>query len=733
METIGKYKVIKELGSGGFGAVYLAEDPRLGVQVAIKIFQIRDANLVSQATSASTDAAQSLRQRFINEARTLRQLSNNPHIVEMYDFDELEDGTPYYVMPYLLRSLVDEIGKDAFTAGALEDLPVDLHPRRLPVSRCVQILTQTLDALSTVHRAGLVHRDIKPANILLNDKGQVQLCDFGIAKLPDEEHSQSGVGMGSRNYMSPEQRESAKHVLASSDIYSVGILAYRMLTGTLPVGRFEDPVSYAPQLGQPLNELIISAIAQQPRQRPADATTMLQKFKEAVKSQGSTAGESQEATATFTDVSAHTQGLRDNLKPLRDRIEQLLLDNGEISASEQENLVALAAVADLDETGLQQFIKQIATDKQTQLKPIRNYLALLDRRIAEQSGTLTEQTRTSLYQAGQALGWNTDKITRVIKQRQSAAATSTSTPVTPDTTPVIPDTTPVIPAKAGIHNATTPPSPRSRGAWLWGTAAVVLVAATAWGINSYIDHQDAIIQKWVGKLVNIPSGSFQMGSNEYGVEKPIHKVAVKGFKLMEKEVTFAQWDACVQAGGCSHRPEDGDWGRGNRPVMHVSYNDITQQFIPWLEKETGQKWRLPSESEWEYAARAGSTSEYYWGDTPSGSYANGNEHFDWPNDGYKGESKFSGLTAPVGSYKPNAFGLYDMIGNVWEWTEDCWNDSYTGAPTDGSVWQSGDCAQRVLRGGSWVYSPLGLRSAFRGGDTASDRSYSVGFRLVQGR
>ncbi|MDZ7783823.1 MAG: serine/threonine-protein kinase [Halioglobus sp.] len=245
MKKIGKYKVIRQLGAGGFGAVYLAED-KLGEQVAIKIFKLRDQDLGQLGSS--------MHQRFRDEARILRKLSTNPHIVEMYHFDEMEDGTPYYVMPFLEKSLEQEVGKDAFTAGKLEEIPQHLHPRPAPLSLAVAWLRQILEALEAVHRAGLVHRDIKPANIMFNSDGRVQLVDFGIAKLPDSEHSESGVGMGTRYYMSPEQRESAKHVGAQSDVFSVGVLAYRMLTGVMPIGRYRDPVEYVPDLTPEFNQ-----------------------------------------------------------------------------------------------------------------------------------------------------------------------------------------------------------------------------------------------------------------------------------------------------------------------------------------------------------------------------------------------------------------------------------------------------------------------------------------------
>ena len=219
------------------------------------------------------------------------------------------------------------------------------------------------------------------------------------------------------------------------------------------------------------------------------------------------------------------------------------------------------------------------------------------------------------------------------------------------------------------------------------------------------------------EMVAIPAGSFQMGSNNGDSnEKPVHTVNIKAFAMSKTEITFAQWDACVKAkgfwgGGCSHKPGDSGWGRGNRPVINVSYKDITQQFIPWLNKTTDKTFRLPSESEWEYAARAGSTTKYPWGDSVGSNNANCNSSC---GDQYD-------KTAPVGSFAANAFGLHDMHGNVWEWTQDCWNGSYSGAPSNGSAWSRGDCAKRVLRGGSWSGEPNYLRSAIRFRASAAER------------
>ena len=226
-------------------------------------------------------------------------------------------------------------------------------------------------------------------------------------------------------------------------------------------------------------------------------------------------------------------------------------------------------------------------------------------------------------------------------------------------------------------------------------------------------------------FARIPAGSFRMGDIQGGGdsdERPVHRVRIKAFLLGKTEVTFAQWDACVAAGGCRRKPDDEGWGRGNRPVINVSWEDITEQFIPWLNKTTGKRYRLPTEAEWEYAARAGSETKYSWGNSIGRNKAN--------CDGC-GSRWDDSKTAPVASFATNGFGLYDMHGNVWEWTQDCWNSSYRGAPSDGSAWLSGNCSRRVLRGGSWGFYPDNLRSANRDYNSTGFRSGNRGFRLAR--
>jgi formylglycine-generating enzyme required for sulfatase activity len=240
------------------------------------------------------------------------------------------------------------------------------------------------------------------------------------------------------------------------------------------------------------------------------------------------------------------------------------------------------------------------------------------------------------------------------------------------------------------------------------------------------------------QMVVIPAGSFATGSPEgekgrFNTEGPVHTVRFdRPFAIAKHEVTFDQWEACVRAGGCEHRPDDEGWGRGHRPVINMSWHDA-QAYVAWLSKETGQGYRLPSEAEWEYAARAGTQAARHWGEDPDRAcdYANvadnaAKRQFGWTwvhkcDDGFA-------QTAPAGSFKANKFRLQDMLGNVVEWTEDCWNSSYVAAPDDGSTWAKGNCERRVLRGGSWNTKPGLVRAAVRGGAHAAVRTMIMGFR-----
>lgn len=271
------------------------------------------------------------------------------------------------------------------------------------------------------------------------------------------------------------------------------------------------------------------------------------------------------------------------------------------------------------------------------------------------------------------------------------------------------------------------------------------------------------------EMVVIPGGRFLMGvtadeeeregmSDEFRHRsQPQRSVDVQGFSAAKYETTRAQYRVFVQATG---RSSDGcfiwtgvqvekdpgkDWRNPGyaqdeqHPVACVSWEDASA-YVRWLSQQAGKNYRLLSEAEWEYAARAGTTTARFWGTAENSScgYANGADLTTRPQ--VPGASNWDiaqcndryAYTAPVGSYQANAFGLYDMLGNVGEWTQDCWNVNYNNAPSDGTAWAVGDCSQRTVRGGSWDDAPLGLRAGYRVGSAVYIRVYSRGFRVATG-
>jgi formylglycine-generating enzyme required for sulfatase activity len=232
-------------------------------------------------------------------------------------------------------------------------------------------------------------------------------------------------------------------------------------------------------------------------------------------------------------------------------------------------------------------------------------------------------------------------------------------------------------------------------------------------------------------MVVLPAGEFTMGSppDEVGrrdTEGPQHRVTIaRPFAVGKYEVTFAEWDACAAGGGCNSRlaGRDEGWGRGRRPVINVDWSDA-KEYAAWLSRKTGKAYRLLSEAEWEYAARAGTTTPYAFGD----------KILDWSAGKLRAQYG-ARMTAEVGSFPANRFGLHDMHGNVWEWVEDAWHCNYEGAPTDGSVWSERYPVYRVLRGGGWpLSSPGNLRSASRRSSNVprfGNRTPYVGFRLAR--
>ena len=229
------------------------------------------------------------------------------------------------------------------------------------------------------------------------------------------------------------------------------------------------------------------------------------------------------------------------------------------------------------------------------------------------------------------------------------------------------------------------------------------------------------------EMVVVPAGKVLMGSpvTEEGhdkAEEPQHMVAIgKPFAVSKFPVTFADWDTCATYGDCTRDVPDSGRGRGRMPVVNVNWQEA-QLYAAWLSRVTGKTYRLLSESEFEYAQRGGTQTVYYWGNHVA------KNHADCIGCGSQWDNK---QAAPVGSFPPNAFGLYDMAGNVWQWVQDCLTTSYAGAPADGSAWSAGNCKRHILRAGSWLSGYLTVRSANRVRLAIGDRGTAVGFRVAR--
>jgi len=288
-----------------------------------------------------------------------------------------------------------------------------------------------------------------------------------------------------------------------------------------------------------------------------------------------------------------------------------------------------------------------------------------------------------------------------------AKAPSQPAPAAPQAAPVAPQAAPVAPQAAPVAAApATPIAPQ----------AAPKAPATVGAVTPPVKQQSLLPSITEPEMVSLPGGRFAMGSNDDITEKPIHQVAIKPFAIGKFPVTVREWNECAAAKACGFTSSS----RDEAPITDVSWNDA-KQYVTWLAQATRKAYRLPSEAEWEFAARGGTQTKYWWGDQVQPGMVNCRNCTD-----------VAGTEQPikVGSLKPNPFGLYDMGGGVDQWVEDCWHKNYQGAPSDGSPWLDGDCNSRVIRSGSWRNDARSARPASRDRYDAVVRYPTHGFRIA---
>jgi formylglycine-generating enzyme required for sulfatase activity/serine/threonine protein kinase len=692
---LAEYQIDRLLGEGGFGLTYLAFDTHLEKKVAIKEYMPSDfcvrqnsTTIVAKSEASKMDYEWGLN-AFIDEAKTLAKF-DDPNIVRVFRFFK-SNGTAYLVMEYL-------------EGGCFSARYSQLNP--MSESQIRKLFSPIMNGLQLVHDGGVLHRDIKPDNLMFRADGTPVLIDFGAARQQVVSKSKPITALLTPGYAPLEQYGSKGDRLGPwTDIYSLAAVAYSCLTGKIPPDAsdrvIEDEIEKlagSPQASKFLQSLD-KALSIQSINRPQNLGEWYAEWGD----------EFEELPAKpASKPKVKSEFIIDDIKENDDVIE-IAGDNDLIGESEIAEQVASPVSNSITQTELpashryRLFFSVILVALagggfyiyQQKQNLIEEELQYWDRTSQQMSISAYED-----YLARWPDGIHNDDATKNLKKLREQFEIENQR---------------VANAEASRMEEVENIEAKLKNLEMAENKRIEIAAA---------EKHSVFINQVIGVMLTIPSGSFVMGSNESDDEKPIHHVDISPFKMGQTEVTFAQWDACVASGGCSYKPDDQGWGRGNRPVINVSYQHITQQFIPWLNEASEQVFRLPSEAEWEYAARASSTAKYSWGNNINCSHAR------YGSDD-SGDCGSDGKTAPVKSFPVNAFGLYDMHGNVWEWTEDCWNANYDGAPINGVAWNAGDCSSRVLRGGSWNFAAAYLRSTYRNRSLTTNRYDSLGFRLVQ--
>jgi len=817
------YRVIRKINQGGMSTVYLAIQISVGRIVALKVMN----------PQLNNDPAFS--ERFQREATIVGQLSH-PNIVSIYDIGRHEDLN-YIAMDYLPNGSVH----DKMVTG-------------LSGEDALRVTKEIANALDHAHEKGYIHRDIKPENILFRADNSAVLSDFGVAKgaAVSSRMTQVGAVVGTPHYMSPEQTKGSK-VDGRSDLYSLGIVLYEMLTGTLPYQGDEAVTIALKHISAPIPKLPIQYLAYQkvldkllakdPEQRYQRGRDVTAAIEEMEKNQRASAAARPHPTdASVLSLlsalfSASLNAIRwrwERLRGLRwapdqgfytregtkiTEIFSLHLNDQQNTAitrairSTQVNhafntrnrslttlvlggfvLIALwctisiwVAFASANSTAKPGFFKKMAlatADIFITLPtpvPVKPTASTTKSSVAASSAVQT----SSVMEASSAMAEATvigDEATLVpITENSSLGNDQQFTENAPDTTTAelsaettslvaadlytstssseVSETPEVVTYRLYVH--TIPSDARIRilnipdryqagialpvgrynievskpdydtfRAWIEISTQDISMDISLTKIitpgTELSSELNARIRSQGPEMISIAAGSFLMGNNDDSLTKPVHNVTIpKPFAISKYEITFEDYDIFAQATKRT-LPDDNNWGRGNRPVINVSFNDA-KAYTQWLSDTTGKKYRLPTEAEWEYVARAKMNTRFWWGNSADDAVGKANCR--------RGcSSKFSGLfgskTAPVGTYPANRFGVYDTAGNVAEWVEDCFVDNYSQHPRNGQALLTKTCDARVVRGGSAKNDVDQITSYARDYHRPEIYTPQLGFRVV---
>ncbi len=724
-----EYVIEDVLGFGGFGITYRATDLALNSTVAIKEYfpsslAVRDntSAVRSKSVGEEKDYRWGLR-RFISEARTLAKFKHDNIVRVFRSFSE--NNTAYMVLEYVEGQNMESWLKDLGRSPTQEELDGITKP--------------ITEALSLVHEENIFHRDVKPKNIYIRKEDSTPvLLDFGSARYAFSEHSASTAAIVSRFY-SPYECYAADTKMQGpwTDIYGMAATLYRAIRGAPPSEATNRVIQddYEPlrtldslkgKYRPAFLEAIDAGLAVFPRDRPQSALNWL----------------------------AQLEG-RTTLLPMLSGANLTKSSPRRVSAKPMLGAAGLLAAALLSVVFAYPYFSQKPVDAPQESNlvkastppsqnPLEAAIATPDRIPAKTQNPPSADVAlnsTPLPQNGPSQREETQvasgpKVQIEVRDESNAAPEKANGnfPQPPGKTAA-----PLDPLQQGSGN---PPSgnaslktqPSTDTSDCEGLRIAVGFSSNQPCIKpgsgqSFWDCKDC------PEMLAIPPGTFVMGSPAAEPERDSDETQqnitiAKPFAASKYAVTFEEWDACVADSGCDgYSPSDRTWGRGNRPVINVSWDDA-QAYVRWLSNKVGRTYRLLSEAEFEYVARAGTDTPFWWGNSITPDLANYDGSAE-PYQGGGGQGEYRKTTLPVNAFQPNPWGLYQVHGNVWSWVADCYNASEPLAPTDGKPRTSGDCSFRFQRGGSWRNAGGRLRAATRSWDNARQRFGFTGFRVAR--
>ena len=637
-----EYRLDTVLGAGGFGITYRAYDAHLDMFVAIKEYLPGEFAARTEASTVVPKANTDAEDYHWGLTRFL----DEARTLARFDHPHLNRVYRFFESNGTAYMVLEYIQGETLADRLTRE-------RQLPEESLQRLLEEVLSGLAVMHEAGYVHRDIKPGNLMLREEdGSAVVLDFGAARQAVGQRSKPITSILTPGYAPAEQYDGkVDRVGPWTDIYALGMVAYRCISG---MGDGELPDAVARMLAHTRGDvgLLPAVEAGKGRYKPKllEAIDWAIEVDEAdIKARRLTRPVGNNAWDRYLRVLELEPASPDAIRGMERVIESYggLFDAALGQEDYDKAAGYLSSIGDLnpDSPVFEEGERRLGAARQARAARLAE---IARQRQAEEAARQAELERQRIAQA--------------IETHWSAFGTALQAEDLDEATNIL---------------------IRVRGL---NPEAPGLAAGEQRLAELKRKRRQVLVREALGEMVSIPGASFRMG---------------------KYEVTFAQWDACVADGGCvGHMPDDEGWGRGNRPVINVSWDDV-QGFIDWLNAKTGGNFRLPTDAEWVYAARAGSTTKFSWGNRIGRNQANcdgcGSR---WDDD----------RTAPVGSFPANVWGLHDMHGNVYEWTQDC------------EKFSDGFCP---AQGGSWDYSPVFMRFPSRIGHPRLSRSNEGGFRLAQ--